>query len=297
MQIYSPDTATIVYEAGVSEPVWIDSSWCVYPDNESNTAPPSIAVTAQFQVLHPGGWAVVGANFPAGVCVYDRFFAHFSILNDDDFDTTYCGPTAHLLMSPLYDNAGELCRTYWTSFGLIALPYWWDAVDNGMVSGNVRVQAYGYTWTDPNNTCAPGTDWYFKADKLEPDTSCYAPAGIPDFHQLWPAFPNNGNAYCGPAAVANCFWWVMNCGFPEYVFPQGRWLGPDPAQPPALINELAGYFGTDPVAGTDVFALQAGLEALKTARTLWFTEVTDTMPDFWTLQYLLRQSQDIILLL
>ena len=58
--------------------------------------------------------------------------------------------------------------------------------------------------------------WYYK-----PPYPNYAPSGMPDFDQKQdeggtPDFPVYWN-YCGPTAVANCFWWIDS----KYADPTG----------------------------------------------------------------------------
>jgi len=66
----------------------------------------------------------------------------------------------------------------------------------------------------------PDTFWYFKACY----DSNYAPAGMPDFDQKqdnWDNPTGSGNwTYCGPVAVANCFWWV-DSRFEAFLGPGG----------------------------------------------------------------------------
>ena len=61
--------------------------------------------------------------------------------------------------------------------------------------------------------------WYFKPpDHAKPESSDYAPSGMPDFDQNQDNWKKEGNyTFCGPVAVANCFWWFDS----KYQNPKG----------------------------------------------------------------------------
>lgn len=93
-------------------------------------------------------------------------------------------------------------------------PDWWMLVDP--ITGEQLDLAFVITGgpLEP-----PDTLMYFKA--CYPD---YAPAGMPDFDQKqdsWDYPTGSGNwTYCGPVAVANCFWWV-DSRFEAFLGPGG----------------------------------------------------------------------------
>lgn len=63
------------------------------------------------------------------------------------------------------------------------------------------------------------SDWYFKPpDHAEPESCDYAPSGMPDFDQQQDNWKKDANyTFCGPVAVANCFWWFDS----KYQNPKG----------------------------------------------------------------------------
>ena len=212
-----------------------------------------------------------------------------SVLYDPIVYTKYY--TNRVMYSPLEDSRGQACKGY---MYMAAYGVWYDLVTDFGRSGFQRIRVVGQTAN--TNTCPPDTFWYQKpATDIADYPEKYAPCGVPDFSQYDHNYPNNGAAYCGPTAVANCFWWAANF-WPVTSF-RNYWGGWTPAGPPILIQDLATYFHTDPVAGTDINALQAGLDQLILDKAFFISEVTKAKPDWYYLQYQLRLSQDVILLL
>jgi hypothetical protein len=169
-------------------------------------------------------------------------------------------------------------------------------------------------------------EWYFK-----PAYPNYAPSGMPDFDQKQDNWVNGGGqwSFCGPVAVANCFWWfdskyadptgtpgdgvdifplVQNYGAPNPVW------GSDDHDPAnvddsntswspgnELVERLALCMNTDggPYPGTDVHVMEQciddWLNATRLNRT--FYEHTVKMPEFYYIEEEIERSQDVILLL
>jgi len=91
------------------------------------------------------------------------------------------------LADSMYDNFG---RSFYSVDGLS-----WEEVD----FGDLMIRAVGHY------DIPPVVGWYFK--KPYPN---YAPSGMPDFDQKqdnWLNPDSGGWSFCGPVAVANCFWW------------------------------------------------------------------------------------------
>ncbi|MGB8656284.1 MAG: FlgD immunoglobulin-like domain containing protein [Candidatus Zixiibacteriota bacterium] len=124
----------------------------------------------------------------------------------------------------------------------------------------------------------PDTCWYFK-----PDTT-NAPSGMPDFDQ-YQFGPPDSQAFCGPAAVANCLWWYG-------AVPQA--YQNDAA---GFIRHLAGYFHTRPDSGTYVDSIQSGLTRYFAVNGFPLRETTYFKPAFHEMEDSLKACQDIILLL
>ena len=169
-------------------------------------------------------------------------------------------------------------------------------------------------------------EWYFKPGYLN-----YAPSGMPDFDQKQDNWVNPGGqwSFCGPVAVANCFWWfdskyadptgtpgdgadifplVQNYGAPSPVW------GSDDHDPAnvddagtswspgnELVEQLALCMNTDggPYSGTDVHVMEQciddWLNATGLNRTLY--EHTVAMPEFYYIEEEIKRCQDVILLL
>ena len=198
----------------------------------------------------------------------------------------------------------------------------------------------------------------------------YAPSGMPDFSQLQDNWNNPvtlQSTFCGPVAIANCWWWFDSRyndppGFPgdgmdqfplvrdymddlpPYVPPStddhDMWnvdhgntgWPPDVEAPPAtsqpfvpgeqvpggglppwgeLVERLAWYLDTDgirtgdPIVGTNVMAMQEGIdmwlssETFEDGSTLADTlcVVTTPMPTFVYVESLVEKCEDVILLL
>jgi len=205
-------------------------------------------------------------------------------------DTITMSNTVRVMYSGLFDMRGQTCRGY---LGPSAYGYhFYDLVSDFGFPGFQRIRVSGQTAN--TNTCPADTLWYEKPAVLDPPNK-YAPCGVPDFSQYDHNYPKNGMAYCGPTAVANCFWWAANF-WPSTSF-RNFWGGWGTLAPPVLINTLAGYFQTDSITGTDIFDLQDGLDTLILEKSFFVSETTVVKPDWYYLQHELRLSQDVILLL
>ena len=164
-------------------------------------------------------------------------------------------------------------------------------------------------------------EWYFK-----PAYSNYAPSGMPDFDQKQDSWvnPTTGNwSFCGPVAVANCFWWfdskyANRTGYPgdgADAFPLVQRYGTiddhDPANvddpttpwPPGneLVERLALCMNTDggPYSGTEVHVMEQCINDWLDATGLnkTFYEHTVAMPNFSYIEDEIKRCQDVILLL
>jgi hypothetical protein len=162
--------------------------------------------------------------------------------------------------------------------------------------------------------------WYFK-----PGYHDYAINGMPDFDQKqdsWDNPPGSGNwTYCGPVAIANCFWWFDS----KY-----QWLiNPDSPQPPDInddfslvtaygayddhdtpnvrpyVEDLAWYMDTDGLRtgdgsqGTNVFEMEAAIAEwlLDTETDTVFYKHTKKAPSFHWIEDEIERCEDVILLL
>ena len=172
----------------------------------------------------------------------------------------------------------------------------------------------------PVNLAVITEGWYYK-----PPYPNYAPSGMPDFDQN----QNGWKAYCGPTAVANCFWWFDS----KYANPKGTpGDGKDifplvvdyDAKPPIpgpntddhnfnnvdnlktppdtngeLIERLAVCMNTNPDTGTNVYVMEECIdEWLKNAgldNVLY--EHTVQKPSFEYVEKEVERSQDVILLM
>jgi hypothetical protein len=211
-------------------------------------------------------------------CVNGPFFAVFVIDNTDDFvDTTYCTPLyPNIYLSWYFDQEGKSGMSFWNPYGLGGS--WYDVVDNGIESGTIYIQVFGYT-ADENDCPPPAETWYFK-DPYPPG----APCGVPDFNQ----YQMPGQAFCGPTTGANSIWWFASRGD----------ISLESADVPTLVNEIAVASNTNPVFGTKCDSLQTGiLQVIKAHGGWWFEETTVYSPDFWYIQKELRDCEDVILLL
>jgi hypothetical protein len=162
--------------------------------------------------------------------------------------------------------------------------------------------------------------WYFK-----PGYHDYAINGMPDFDQKqdqWDNPPGSGNwTYCGPTAIANCFWWfdskyqwLINPGSPQpptvsddfdLVTAYGTWDDHDRPNVQPLIEDLAWYMDTDGqrtgviAQGTNVFKMEAAVAEwqLDTETDTIFYEHTRKAPDFYWIEEEIERCEDVILLL
>jgi len=157
----------------------------------------------------------------------------------------------------------------------------------------------------------PDTCWYWK--KGYPD---YSPMGVPDFDQKQDQWVNSIGQwnYCGPTAVANCFWWFdskfdsLSPGPPPIIhdgYPLIRWWGMPPSlddhdasNVPNIIPALATCMNTGD-SGTNVFEMESCLVDWLQSVQLDddYAESTFIRPDFYKVEKEVERSQNVILLL
>jgi len=271
MAIYTDDTATVLFQPEIRSVVYIDG--CPYPGDPIITGP-------VYQINLAGGSNTTYLSLGDTVCLYGPWFAVMYYLNTDDrYDPVYCptGNTIPTYQSWIFDGAGRLCQSYWSS-SYYPPGSWFDVVENGLASGAIRVRTRGYNKSE-NGCVKPPDPWYFK-DPYPPG----APCGVPDFNQYQMIVP----AFCGPTAGANSIWW----------FASREDFSLDGIDVPTLISEIATASNTDPDYGTQCDSLEAGiLQVIKAHGGWWFTETTVYKPDFWYLQKQLKKCEDVILLL
>ena len=254
-------------------------------------------------------------------CYHVPFFTLAMGLNSDDFtegsEPERCGPDTTkygFWITSNFDQSARKPHSFYYN-DLIGGYYHMSDVKGGMY----EVRAIGFT--RDQNECELESLWYHKAgfgdwECSEPieqhlelcvvDTTPagdtiwgsyrlvtpvdygYAPDGMPDFHQVDPYM-------CGPAALSNCLWWCFAGGFPWYAVT--NWYGAwDPSIPPMMMAELAACMNTDQ-SGTDVYDMQQCILDLNEQYGFWLTETTIVQPTFEDIEYQIRLSQDVILLL
>ncbi|MGB2697241.1 MAG: hypothetical protein WBD28_05195 [Candidatus Zixiibacteriota bacterium] len=233
-------------------------------------------------------------------CYHVPFFARFWLLNSDDFqdgpDPERCGPDTTrypFWLNGTFDIAGVRNQGYYAN-DLIGGYY--DIAD--IKGGNIRL--FAQVLTRDQNDCELESLWHHKASYFDTteqgEITAYAPDGMPDFNQYDTAFANGGTAYCGPTALANCLWWCFAGGFPWYSI--RNWYDAwDPSVPLQLIQELAACMDTDPAYGTDVYDLQQCINDQNNTYLFSLTETTIFQPHFEDIEYQVRLSQDVILLI
>ncbi|HJX37618.1 MAG TPA: hypothetical protein VJ714_03360 [Anaerolineae bacterium] len=151
--------------------------------------------------------------------------------------------------------------------------------------------------------------WHFKEGGLVD----YAVSGVPDFDQKQNGWhgPDKEWTYCGPVAAANSLWWfdskfepdpvpppIVNDGYP-LVEAYGAWDDHDVSNPTPLVDELADYFGTDPVTGTNVYSMYYGIQSYLYDHGLYddyLVTLAESPTIDWVVDEVVR-SEDVILLL
>ncbi len=162
----------------------------------------------------------------------------------------------------------------------------------------------------PQDTCE-----YYKSPYED-----YSPYGVPDFDQKqdgWRGIPFNGWSYCGPVALANCFWW-MDSRFDSLQNPPPTvsdayplvqsYVGAavddhSPSNVIPFVDSLAAYSNCNPgTAGTWIMDLYNGAQAWIASRGL--NAVNNDLqvklipsPTFDTIKSELMDCEDVILLL
>jgi hypothetical protein len=199
-------------------------------------------------------------------CVYSPFF----------LEIMYTGQTSSPYPSLLMTDEGDppdTCDAWaWYFYETQHWYFEWSDFWEPPTPGYPIMRITGYTQSIECDSC-----WYWKPDR--PDQGHPAPSGMPDFDQN----QDDWNAYCGPAAVANCLWWFD-------AVPEG-WT------PPQLIDTLAKRFHTKPDTGTYVDTMQMALDQYFKDYGFGLQESTFAMPDFHEMEDSLKKCQDIILLL
>jgi hypothetical protein len=144
----------------------------------------------------------------------------------------------------------------------------------------------------------------------------YAPKGMPDFDQKqydWYDLGAGTFHYCGPVAAANSLWWFDSKFEPWPATPPANSDGyplvesgapweyddHDPENVESFVNTLAGWMGTAPGLGTQVYGLADGINAYIDHQGLAgdYTVEPVAMPEFGWVEEEVRRSEDVILLL
>lgn len=147
----------------------------------------------------------------------------------------------------------------------------------------------------------------------------YAPFGMPDFDQKqngWIGGPLQSWSFCGPVALANCFWWfdskfepnpqpqpTYSDGYPlvrSYATMPPLWDDHDPANVIPFVNNLAPFVNCLPGgAGTMITDLAAGATNWINAQGLngYYTVNLVPAPPPELIRDEVLRSQDVILLL
>jgi hypothetical protein len=163
--------------------------------------------------------------------------------------------------------------------------------------------------------CIPSCEYY------KPPYVDYAPVGMPDFDQKQDAWKNFMQrwSHCGPAALADCFWWfdskfettlipqpAINDHYPlvqSYATMPPFWDDHDPFNVMPFVDSLAFYCRTNvlppPLSGTTMIDMAAGVSNWlnKTGLTSKYTVNLVPQPSYELLYDEVRRSQDVILLL
>jgi len=296
--IYTPDSCTLECEFAVT---WdYGSIYWGYPFPYYEV-PDWSSGQVNIEIQRGANWLHVDVPAEERPCYHVPFFAMFSLLNSDDFtegpDPVRCGPDTtrydFWIQSIKIDAFQSEQRGYYYNDligGYYDLKDIWGRIHAVCASGFTRDQ----------NECELESLWHHKAAYFdtteEGEINAYAPDGIPDFNQYDTAFANGGVAYCGPTALANCLWWCFSGGFLWYSI--HNWYEAwDPSVPLQMIQELAVCMNTDPAYGTDVYDLQQCINDLNDTPVFSLTESTIFQPTFDEIEYQLRLSQDVILLI
>jgi len=166
---------------------------------------------------------------------------------------------------------------------------------------------------DACESLVPDTCTYYKAPY--PD---YAPVGMPDFDQKqngWMGAMQSWS-FCGPVALANCFWWfdskyepnpipppTYNDGYPlvqSYATMLPKWDDHSASNVIPLVDSLAKYSNCSGMTnGTFIFDLVHGAQNWITARGLngYYTITPIKAPNPGQIVEEVLESQDVILLL
>ncbi|MBU1471945.1 MAG: hypothetical protein KJ723_14810 [candidate division Zixibacteria bacterium] len=312
-----------VITGGPEEPVPYDTVVCepqgdpnpTHPDTYWYDVTPTIFGRCDFHVMvfdsvlshysnfvEPVNWThqlhKVGNDWWMSFCnpgCTDAIFATFRF----SFDNPYASVWGHWRTTA--DPAG-LCDPY---VGVV------DSSENHTAD----MDGYGYRVHVP----------YFEAPDVDTCTyykepfEDYAPFGMPDFDQKqagWLSPFTGGWSYCGPAAVANCFWWfdskfetipmvppAISDHYP-LVSAYGPWDDHDPNNVIPFISALGTALNTDmmPLGGTNIHMMASGVIDWLTAMGLIANYTVTLMPgdNPMMFEYIMEEvliSQDVILLL
>jgi hypothetical protein len=190
-------------------------------------------------------------------------------------------------------------RSYWSYDDLPSQGVWWDALT--WWPGSVRIRAAGYT--ADQNECPRFESWWQKETFFDTSETgevlAYAPCGVPDFNQRpkEQEHPEIG-PFDGPTALANCLWWMASAGIIDPFWDdsdqdEDSW---DPDEPPYLINLIANYMNLSN-CGVSPWQMDQALSQMHDDFVIWFTHNELQPPTWEEIEYNLRISQDVILLL
>jgi hypothetical protein len=199
----------------------------------------------------------------------------------------------------------------------------WNYVDATLISGETITA----TVIDVNrntsefclNAVVPGGPTADTCEYYKEAYADYAPFGVPDFDQKqngWVSMVGGGGrwSYCGPVALANCFWWFDSKYETVPIPPPGvsdhyplvqdytLLIGDDhsPANVIPFVDSLALYLGCNPgTNGTFIYNFPAGAQAWlnKVGLAPLYTINLTPMPDYSMIAAEVLRSQNVILLI
>jgi hypothetical protein len=256
----------------------------------------------QVQFGYPNAGTV---TFPTACCVKGPFYIGLEYVN----------PVGAVLPSILYDNTPftDSCSNWmYYNSGTGFAWYEWFNFFSLPVPGYPIFSVSGET---VSTACAQDSFYY------KPGYPDYCPIGMPDFDQKqdfsWPPDGNIDPGYCGPAAVANCFWWfdskfepnpvpppTYSDGYPlvqTYATMLPLWDDHDAQNAMPLISALGTSFNTNLSGpGTNINDMHAGIQAWLASRQLgddYTVNRYDCQGLTWEfLAGEVKRSQDVILL-
>lgn len=141
----------------------------------------------------PGDSGLLTLTFSQPCCMMGPFFMEVMYLSKSEGSVL-----PSIMMDTRVSTGSDTCDNWFMNLG--SYYTWADFWGVDPLPGDAIIRTTGYYYSSECESV-----WYWK-----PSYDDYAPNGMPDFDEKqdnWKKLESGNWTFCGPVAVANCFWW------------------------------------------------------------------------------------------